>query len=161
MGFGQFFPQILTLQEQAKRARTCESMRQPQQPGQGGAGPRGNHVKAFGGRFLHPGLNHPDTKPHRRRRRVQERAFLACGLEQGDGKLIRQHRRQHQTGKPRPRAQIGQCAGTFRDMAGKLGTVPHMAPPKLVQTGPGHQIVAAVPVGQQRGIGLQPGQCFT
>lgn len=130
-----------------------------QQFGQRGTGPRGDDSETLGRGFLHPGVDQAHLKTHRRRRRAQKGAFLGRGLEQGNFQ-VRPHRRQHQAGKSRAGTQITQIGRFLGDMAGKLGAVPHMAAPQIVQAGAGHQIVTAVPVGQKTGIDLQPLQCF-
>lgn len=162
MGFGQFLPQILPLQEQANRARACESNCIAQQPGQRGTGPAGDDVKGLGRGVFHTGVQYPDIiQLHARRRRREEGAFLGGGFEQGHLEPVPQHRRQDKAGKPGARSKIDQRPGGFRDKRGQLGAVQKVAAPEIGHAGTGHQIVAAVPVRQQVGIRFQAGKCFT
>lgn len=165
MGFGQFFPHISPLQEQADGPRACESMGIRQQPRQGSTGAGSNDVEYLGRCVLHPGIDHPDIQFHPRGRGGQEGTFLGGSLEQGDLEPVPQHRRQHQARKPGPRTHIGQShiasSRSSGNMAGQLGAVPEMTSPQIVQAPPGNQVVAAVPVHQHVGIGLQARQCFT
>lgn len=135
-------------------------MRQPQKPGQGGTGPRRDDIESAGRGAFHPGIDHLHPHAHPRRRCVKKGAFLGPCLEQGDGNSGLQCR-QHQAGKARARPQIGQGGGAIRQMAGKLGAIPHMAAPQVIQTGAGDKIMAAVPVTQNVRIGFQARQCFT
>ena len=160
MGFGQFLPQILPLQEQANRARACESNCIAQQPGQRGTGPAGDDVKGLGRSVFHTGVQYPDIiQLHARRRRREEGAFLGGGFVQGHGD-IRPHGRQDQPGKASAGAQISQSASSIRDQGCQLGAIPEVALPQFGQGASGHQVMAFVPVGQDVGIGLQLSQCF-
>ena len=131
-----------------------------QQQGQGGERPGRHHIKGLRGHVFKPRIADLDLQAHAVGSGLQEGALLGRGFMQGDFQL-RPHRRQHQTGKAGARTQIGQGQGRFRDQGCQLGAIPQMTVPKVGQGAFGHQIVPGVPVGQQIGIGLQPGQCFT
>ena len=68
---------------------------------------------------------------------------------------------QDEPGESRAAAQIDQARGFRRDESGKLGRVPDMAAPDIVQRARGDQVVSRVPFAEQADIGLQPRQCFT
>ena len=160
MGFGQFRPQILAFQEQANAVRTCESVGVGKQQGQGRQGARRHHIIGVWGQLLDAGIFDRHSQAHPGGGLFEELAFLGGGLMQGDGE-VRPHRRQHQAGKAGTGAQIGQAAGGFGDQGDQLGGIPEMPPPKVGQGASGHQIMPGIPVLQQIGIKLQPGQCFT
>lgn len=160
MGLGQFRPQILALQEETNAVRTCEPLRIGQKQGQGGQGPGCYHVMGAGGQLFDPDILDRHGQAHALGGGFEEVALLGGGLMQGDGQ-VRPQRRQHQPREAGSGPQIGQGAGIFGDQGPQLGGIPEMPTPQVGQGASGHQIVPCVPVGQQIGIGLQPGQCFT
>lgn len=160
MGFRQFRPHILSFQEQANAVRAHQRLGVGEQQGQGGQGPRRQHIERIWRQGLDPRVLDTRRQAHALGGGGQEGAFLPRGLVERNGDLGA-HRRQHQPGEPGPGTQISQSPGSGRDQGFQLGGIEEMAVPKVNQGAFGHQIVAFVPVGQQVGIGLQPGQCFT
>ena len=92
---------------------------------------------------------------------AQELAFLAGSLEKAHRNLAFEYRGQHQPREPGAGTEIRQCTGSFRHQGNKLCAIPEMPLPQLFDGLAGHQIVPGIPVGQDIGISLQPGQCFT
>ena len=88
---------------------------------------------------------------------MPQHEYAKIRMKQALGRLSRQH----QPGEAGAGTQVGQGAGAFREQGCQLGRIPHMPPPEVRQGAFGHQIVPGVPLRQQRGIRLQPGQCFT
>ena len=130
MGLGQFLPQILSLQEQAYRARACESNGVAQQSGQRGTGPAGDDVKRLGRGVFHAGVQHPDViQLHARCRSREECALLGGGFEQGHLQPVPEHRRQDQAGEPGARPKVGQRSGGFGNKGGQLGAVQEVTAP--------------------------------
>ena len=160
MGLGQFGPYILALQEETNTIRTCEPLGIGKQEGQGRQGPGRHHIIRIGGQLFDPGILNGRGETHARRRGLQELAFLGGGFMQGDRK-VGAHRRQNQSRETRPGAEIRQGTGACRDVRRKLGAIPEMPPPEIGQGAIGHQVMPGVPIGQEAGISLQPGQCFT
>jgi len=114
----------------------------------------------FTRQVLDPGILDPHLQTHARGGGTQKGAFLGRGLVQGH-RQVRPHRRQHQARETGAGTQIGQGAGLSRDQGSKLGAIPEVPPPEIGKGAAGHQIVPFIPVQQQIGIGLEPGQCFT
>lgn len=160
MGFGQFSPYILSLEEQANSVRSHEAVGIFEQLGQGRAGPSRDNIKGPMGQAFHPRVFNSDVQTHALCGGTQECAFLGGGFVQGHGQL-RPHGGQHQTWKTRAGTQIGQSAGVRGDHRGKLGAIPQVPMPDIGQGAFGHKVMQGIPVGQQVGIDLQPGQCFT
>src|SRR5258707_1290592 len=79
MGFGQFMPHISPLQEQANTVRPQEAVGIFQQPGQGSAGPGGDHVEGLGRQVFHPRIFDSDGQAHSLRRSLEEGTFLGGG----------------------------------------------------------------------------------
>ncbi len=128
MGLRQFWPHILTLQEQANTVRSCEFTGISQELGQGGQGAGGHHVKCLGRQVFQAGILDGHGNGHPFGREAQKDAFLGGRLMQGDGKTG-QHRCQDQAGKTGPGTQIRQGAGRLGDEGGELGAIPEMPPP--------------------------------
>ena len=160
MGFGQFDPYILSLQEKTDAVRAAQSRRIGQEQGQGRQRPGRHHIIGFGGQILDPRVLYGNGQSHAFCGGAEEYAFLRGGFMQGHGD-IRSHRRQHQPGKPSARPEIGQSAYSCRDKGFQLGGIQEVPLPKVGHGASGHQIVPGVPFDQQVGIGLQPRQCFT
>lgn len=160
MGLGQFGPYILAFQEETNAVRTCEPLGVGQQQRQRRQRPGRYHIMGTRGQLFDPGVLDRDGQAHPLGRGFEEVAFLGGGLMQGYGHL-RPHRRKHQPGEPGPGTQIGQGPGALWDQRRQLSRIPEMPAPQVGQGAFGHQIMAGVPVGQQIGIGLEPGQCFT
>lgn len=91
MGFRQFRPQILSLQEQANAVRTSKALGIGQKQGQGGQGPRRQHVEGFWRQGLDAGILDPDLQAHAFGGGAEEGTFLSDGLVDRDGDL-RAHR---------------------------------------------------------------------
>ena len=160
MGLRQFRHHILSLQEQANGVRAHQRLGVGEQQGQGRQRPGRHEVEGLGGQGLYPFVLDPNPQAHPLGGGGQEGAFLPGGFMQGHGDLW-PHRREHQPGEPGPGTQIGQSPGSRRDQGPQLGGIKEMAAPKVGKGTFGHQIVALVPIGQQIGICLQPGKCFT
>ncbi len=64
-------------------------------------------------------------------------------------------------GETGTRAYIRECFRRFRDEFEKLGAVKEMPLPYMRQSALGHQIEFQIPFGQQFGIAVELGQCFT
>jgi len=160
MGFGQFRPHILSLQEQANAVRGPQRPGIGQQQGQGSQRPSGHHIMGPAGQILDPRVLYGDVQAHALCGGAEECAFLGRGFVQRHGQF-RPHRRQHQAGKTGARPQIGQGAGFGRDQSCQLGRIPEVTLPQVGQGASCHQIVPGAPVDQQICIGRQPGQCFT
>ena len=161
MGFRQFRPHILAFQEQTNAVRACEMLCIGQQLGQGGAGPGGDDIERLRGASSIRRLRIVTGSAMRSAAAVRKAHFLAVASIEGHGDPISQHLRQDQARKAGAGAQIGQRSGFWRDEGRKLGGIPEMPPPDILQGAGGNQIMAGVPVLEQAGIGLQPGQCFT
>ena len=88
MGFRQFGPHILTLEEQANAVRAQEMLRIGKQLGQGGAGPRRDEIEGLHGRILHALVPDMDLEFHGLGSGNQKGAFLGGGLIQSDGNPV-------------------------------------------------------------------------
>src|SRR6185312_10472898 len=83
MGFRQFSPYILTLEEQANAVRAREILCIGQEPGQWRAGPRRDHIERVRRRVFHAPVFDENRQLHSLRHRLEEFAFFAGGFEQG------------------------------------------------------------------------------
>ena len=90
MGFRQFGPHILTLEEQANAVRAEEMLRIGEQLGQGGAGPGGDKIEGLGRNVFHPAVAYSDFEFHGVGSRNQKGAFLRRRFVQSDGNPIPQ-----------------------------------------------------------------------
>ena len=121
MGFRQFGPHILTLQEQANAVRACEMLCVAQQLRQGGAGPGGYDIERLFRRVFHAPVFDCNGQRQAVRGGRQKGAFFRGGLMQRDPNPIAQQFRQHQARKSRSGAQIGQACGCWGHKWGELG----------------------------------------
>jgi len=128
MGFRQFDPYILTLQEQANAVRSHEILGISKQLRQGRQGSGRNHVKTAGGQVFQAGILNGHGYPHPFGRQAQEGAFLGRRFMEGYGQAW-QHRSQNQAGEAGSGSQIGQAARLRGDEGGELGTIPEMPSP--------------------------------
>jgi hypothetical protein len=85
MGFGQFSPNILPLQEQANAVRVCERIGILQQLGQGGQSPRGHHIESPGRQVFQTGIPDRGFCAGAVRDGLEKSAFLGRGFVQGHG----------------------------------------------------------------------------
>lgn len=100
MGFRQFSPYILTLEEKANAVRACEMLCIGQKLRQRRTGPRGNRVIGFRNDVFYPLIADGYRKLHALGRGLEEIAFFGGSLEQGHAGPASQHFRQDQAGKP-------------------------------------------------------------
>ena len=161
MGLRQFGHHILAFQEQANTVRACESLGIAEELGQGGTGPGRHHIKGLGRGILYPEIADDDRQSHALGGGGEEGAFLGGGFVEGHGHLAAQHFRQDQPRKAGAGAQIGQSTGLSPDQGHKLGGIPEVAVPDIVEGFGGNQVMTGIPVGQNIRIGLEMGQCFT
>jgi len=136
-------------------------MRIAQQLGQGRASSGRDDFKWLGKCFFHAPVLDRDFKFHGVCGSQQEGTFLGGRFMQGDLNPVPQQFRQDQAWKTGPGPQIRQGSGIFGHQGRQLGGIPEMPPPQILQGAWRHQIVAGIPVQQQIGIALEPGQCFT
>jgi hypothetical protein len=81
MGFRQFSPYILTLEEQANAVRATEILCMGQELGQWRASPRCDHIKPMRRCVFHPPVFDKNGQFHLLGGGFQEIAFLAGGFE--------------------------------------------------------------------------------
>ncbi len=161
-GFGQFDPYILTLEKQADAVRADEMLCIAKQLGQGRAGARRHHVERLRRDFLDPDiLDARPGGPCARRRPPETRISSRSPRTSDTSTRSRSKTASTRPGNPAPLPRSAKVPGIGGIKGRKLGAIPDMPVPDIVQGPGGYQIVAGVPVRQQTDIALQPPQCFT
>jgi hypothetical protein len=93
------------------------------------------------------------------RRFTQKRRFSRIGLYEFDTRDPEDC--EDKAGEPRPAAKIDQISCRLRHKAVKLRRIEDVPSPEIGDRVTSDEVYAGRPLGQQRGIGLEPGECFT
>jgi hypothetical protein len=154
-----FLPRRSALWEEASRVGADNPLRQNKKPIER-RDAAGAHHRA---RMRRHGFD-SRIVDHRRRagdacRLAQEGAFAGIGLDQHNPRHSQY--RQHEAGKPGAAAEIDKAPGAGRDERQELRRIEEMPAPEIAERARSDEVDPPRPLREQRGVGLEPRQCFT